>query len=172
MQYGNVELCPAPRTFYICLNRTMQYGNLRNKPLMAIGAFQFKSYYVVWKPEAHVYIEFPQHCLNRTMQYGNRHRVCFPLEGKKSLNRTMQYGNRVRGYLPHLTLIKFKSYYVVWKPDPIRIFGLATSCLNRTMQYGNHRQMTGVFISIYSLNRTMQYGNISFSQKIIYNYEV
>ena len=59
-------------------------------------------------------------------------------------------------------MLKFKSYYVVWKP-----FGIASTfsifvSLNRTMQYGNdifpgQERNAGL-----CLNRTMQYGNFFF----------
>ena len=32
---------------------------------------------------------------------------------------------------------KFKSYYVVWKPNETIIQSITVLCLNRTMQYGN-----------------------------------
>ena len=35
---------------------------------------------------------------------------------KKSLNRTMQYGNKMKRAKMNEKTVKFKSYYVVWKP--------------------------------------------------------
>ena len=75
-----------------CLNRTMQYGNIRVSPTFLVLS-SFKSYYVVWKLLLHSFIKFYAgkfksyyvvwklisvlssltivNCLNRTMQYGN-----------------------------------------------------------------------------------------------------
>ena len=56
-----------------CLNRTMQYGNLKEKKEKKTNISEFKSYYVVWKQyfvDENKYI--PGGSLNRTMQYGNR----------------------------------------------------------------------------------------------------
>ena len=52
------------------------------------------------------------------------------------LNRTMQYGNTKN---PDMIkrLLKFKSYYVVWKLKYLRLSESEKLCLNRTMQYGN-----------------------------------
>ena len=48
MQYGNVLLSLFRRQYYFGLNRTMQYGNFPGAVLYP-SACQFKSYYVVWK---------------------------------------------------------------------------------------------------------------------------
>ena len=54
----------------------------------------FKSYYVVWKPQASDG-RYHQHIrLNRTMQYGNALWEGEKAIGTGSLNRTMQYGNK------------------------------------------------------------------------------
>ena len=60
------------------LNRTMQYGNLRENENNSPQSFPFKSYYVVWK-----------HFLK------NKNTV-----DEKGLNRTMQYGNELSSHLP------------------------------------------------------------------------
>ena len=54
---------------------------------------EFKSYYVVWKPEfvTSKYSNFTG--LNRTMQYGNKNDDIYCHFPAYSLNRTMQYGN-------------------------------------------------------------------------------
>ena len=57
--------------------------------------FEFKSYYVVWKPLCSVYNNYQIPCLNRTMQYGN------------ALISTSAF----------VQISAFKSYYVVWKPQ-------------------------------------------------------
>ena len=145
---------------FLCLNRTMQYGNGGLTEDEINKEIKFKSYYVVWKQNKIKYKTIKwQHCLNRTMQYGNRvggARQCgvqsfksyyvvwklffpslnfFTIEG---LNRTMQYGNPCC-FTRYHTNGKFKSYYVVWK----LFFGIVAPCghycLNRTMQYGNPR---------------------------------
>ena len=86
---------------FLCLNRTMQYGNAfpsshvyhlitRFKSYYVVWkldtlfiqneTFQtFKSYYVVWKQESILRVSFCLPCLNRTMQYGNTPIVITPL---------------------------------------------------------------------------------------------
>ena len=49
----------------------MQYGNRYRKENSIGFSIRFKSYYVVWKPEAISQAEARQKGLNRTMQYGN-----------------------------------------------------------------------------------------------------
>ena len=51
MQYGNLFSAPEKSLEAICLNRTMQYGNLNRYFLSEAQLIQFKSYYVVWKPK-------------------------------------------------------------------------------------------------------------------------
>ena len=97
----------------------------------------FKSYYVVWKPQiAANPKQSLQEGLNRTMQYGNQFKITRKVRKYQSLNRTMQYGNllkpvsmsvfafslnRTMQYgnqskeIDNKEIIKFKSYYVVWK---------------------------------------------------------
>ena len=98
-----------------CLNRTMQYGNCFFKRVIKKNIDQFKSYYVVWKPERG------------------------KIKGKNSicLNRTMQYGNNIEKNGQHREKILFKSYYVVWKLHITLTISHAANGLNRTMQYGN-----------------------------------
>ena len=76
----------------------------------------FKSYYVVWKPQA-----------NKS----------FAKHSPDSLNRTMQYGNMTQLFTPIMPSMGFKSYYVVWKQEGTSIRLKLGACLNRTMQYGN-----------------------------------
>ena len=96
------------------------------------------------------------------------------------LNRTMQYGNYIFKDAEEHTLKRFKSYYVVWKPDNKMENKMSVDGLNRTMQYGNFINASFCatacwFKSYYvvwklekkltreilfkCLNRTMQYGN-------------
>ena len=122
-----------------CLNRTMQYGNHFNTFLVADGLFQFKSYYVVWKPTDVVTFGIASTCLNRTMQYGNH----------------------VQSELLQPMLL-FKSYYVVWKQKRTQTVLKKDTGLNRTMQYGNFHLCNAPNFRIPGLNRTMQYGNFFF----------
>ena len=120
----------------LCLNRTMQYGNAVR---------------ILSKVEYHL-------SLNRTMQYGNCMTYMTQAIYITRLNRTMQYGNCIYT-LAQSACQKFKSYYVVWKPEPD---GSAKSCvggLNRTMQYGNSVRSSKSPSKFPGLNRTMQYGN-------------
>ena len=96
-----------------CLNRTMQYGNLRD--VVVFGTFtEFKSYYVVWKHKHRKNHADRETGLNRTMQYGNYFSFfCFS-KANSCLNRTMQYGNYIRPPTK-ISHRQFKSYYVVWK---------------------------------------------------------
>ena len=55
--------------------------------------------------------------------------------------------------------MKFKSYYVVWKPNVGENQEPSEYCLNRTMQYGNSVPGNSVLRRASCLNRTMQYGN-------------
>ena len=75
------------------------------------------------------------------------------------LNRTMQYGNFIAYLYIFSPRALFKSYYVVWKPNYLRIFCYKPESLNRTMQYGNCIALVQVACEIQCLNRTMQYGN-------------
>ena len=70
MQYGNYNVATPFPTDIGSLNRTMQYGN-RAAAFRSAAMWAFKSYYVVWKPEAMHQVEARQNRLNRTMQYGN-----------------------------------------------------------------------------------------------------
>ena len=56
-------------------------------------------------------------------------------------------------------LLRFKSYYVVWKLERLKILLRLKGCLNRTMQYGNDNTPNPNKINGFGLNRTMQYGN-------------
>ena len=82
--------------------------------------FMFKSYYVVWKPEA-VFELFRQNCMFKSYYV-----VWKPREKRKQETHIIK---------------QFKSYYVVWK----LIFFVSTSrnrqSLNRTMQYGNNLRL-------------------------------
>ena len=97
---------------------------------------QFKSYYVVWKPQN----ENDENDIGR------------------SLNRTMQYGNELisKQFNSGKT---FKSYYVVWKLLCALYLFKKFFGLNRTMQYGNNSLCILPFFHLVGLNRTMQYGN-------------
>ena len=76
----------------LCLNRTMQYGNVVTHPYISLknsfksyyvvwklgvpspmmySIFSFKSYYVVWKQKQTADDDWSIPGLNRTMQYGN-----------------------------------------------------------------------------------------------------
>ena len=79
---------------------------------------QFKSYYVVWKPNLYAADDTPTHDrLNRTMQYGNYNEVCNKRIRKCQFKsyyvvwKPNKMGNSMYAYR------KFKSYYVVWKPN-------------------------------------------------------
>ena len=65
------EITANPNVGIQGLNRTMQYGNLRDTKFMNFGSPKFKSYYVVWKPPREKIILNTKKSLNRTMQYGN-----------------------------------------------------------------------------------------------------
>ena len=59
-----------------------------------------------------------------------------------------------------LGCLRFKSYYVVWKP-PMCLYLLRNfMSLNRTMQYGNPGFRLSHTFGKKGLNRTMQYGNV------------
>ena len=51
MQYGNSSVSLAPGRVYVGLNRTMQYGNKNIITDDEKEEIEFKSYYVVWKPQ-------------------------------------------------------------------------------------------------------------------------
>ena len=60
----------------------------------------------------------------------------------------------------NVSIMAFKSYYVVWKHlANSRKPEAKPSSLNRTMQYGNIPAGIYILGGIRSLNRTMQYGN-------------
>ena len=102
-------------TTYICLNRTMQYGNQKIWGGKANIETLFKSYYVVWKRIYSVLEQVFLRRLNRTMQYRNFCLLCWSGTVLFRLNRTMQYGN-----------LRAQKWRRCLKPG-----------LNRTMQYGN-----------------------------------
>ena len=110
-------------------------------PLLVLPPlFEFKSYYVVWKRMGFLPKKTISLRLNRTMQYGNEKKIRNSGMNCSSLNRTMQYGNTKTNIYVEGVAMLFKSYYVVWKPEPD---GSAKSCvggLNRTMQYGNYSE--------------------------------
>ena len=58
-----------------------------------------------------------------------------------------------------ISICKFKSYYVVWKPTDNQYIQCDRNRLNRTMQYGNKNKQKHNGKHKRSLNRTMQYGN-------------
>ena len=62
------------------------------------------------------------------------------MKNTKGLNRTMQYGNSWVICEIIKKKIKFKSYYVVWKPTKPASAVPAPTGLNRTMQYGNRQK--------------------------------
>ena len=115
MQYGNQKNVRDAGSYSESLNRTMQYGNSENFEVLFVRLFEFKSYYVVWKPlrassAFHAATSFKSYyvvwklavnrgffankpSLNRTMQYGNFSPLNNNNIAKTSLNRTMQYGN-------------------------------------------------------------------------------
>ena len=70
----------------------------------------------------------------------------------------MQYGN-TKNFGRRILKVKFKSYYVVWKPGWSEQDEESDEGLNRTMQYGNGRLSEDEIKKLFSLNRTMQYGN-------------
>ena len=140
MQYGNLKNIITDDERKESLNRTMQYGNTAEPDTYFLHVLS----------------------LNRTMQYGNvlpSDSTTYTIPG---LNRTMQYGNFTTWQLirvsPTLfksyyvvwklvffvilehTSILFKSYYVVWKPAKTTKTTTTTGkSLNRTMQYGNRK---------------------------------
>ena len=138
----------------------MQYGNYFIF-LFYLNYFKFKSYYVVWKLATIGIIRPIFVSLNRTMQYGNRCWLTQQQTINHGLNRTMQYGNVNLGQLCFSRVIKFKSYYVVWKPSRGgQSRTRKQQSLNRTMQYGNYHQARYRVEEYICLNRTMQYGNL------------
>ena len=69
--------------------------------------------------------------------------------------------------------MKFKSYYVVWKPEQyIQISKRKFYRLNRTMQYGNKNLNKKIRISFFRLNRTMQYGNLCSPPAFVIKYRL
>ena len=52
----------------------------------------------------------------------------------------MQYGNFENLSTTGKYITKFKSYYVVWKPNKNRKYKQRGKRLNRTMQYGNEEE--------------------------------
>ena len=166
---------------YFCLNRTMQYGNIKFSRLTQENKKVFKSYYVVWKQE-NITIDF------EAIQLFKSYYVVWKLQTFRSidfrymlfksyyvvwkryekpdnnsdrsrLNRTMQYGNLL-AMSKNKRGSEFKSYYVVWK----------RKC--RAQKYSFERRFKsyyvvwkqlpfdGVFRVDVGLNRTMQYGNL------------
>ena len=123
------------RTF-LCLNRTMQYGN-KYASVMLANAVE---------------------SLNRTMQYGNAYLFMRQNEGKMFKSYYVVW-KLFRYYEGDGGTDVFKSYYVVWKLDFPSRFVPFFLCLNRTMQYGNHFLCLWGFRTPFRLNRTMQYGN-------------
>ena len=65
------------------------------------------------------------------------------------LNRTMQYGNLECQIYEVKKMVKFKSYYVVWKPDSAGFFAIIPKSLNRTMQYGNQVSLHQLYIPFF-----------------------
>ena len=61
--------------------------------------------------------------------------------------------------LAMLIILKFKSYYVVWKLNGSEKYFGEDNGLNRTMQYGNKGGLANILQNPIGLNRTMQYGN-------------
>ena len=159
MQYGNLITDNLLETISICLNRTMQYGNLCMLSLLSCFRRTFKSYYVVWKPENendenNIGRRFKSYYVVWKPSY-----ACIWMNDQKSLNRTMQYGNSFfRSFFKKKR--KFKSYYVVWKLERISLRDGLRRSLNRTMQYGNFFFRASTSSQLRRLNRTMQYGNL------------
>ena len=93
MQYGNEIWLNDKDSSDVGLNRTMQYGNFLLL-LFAPPVQEFKSYYVVWKPEATQWL---------TLVHGKfkSYYVVWKLQSHSLL---------------FISLSEFKSYYVVWKP--------------------------------------------------------
>ena len=128
--------------------------------MLLLCLYQFKSYYVVWKQRKFYRFLDIQTSLNRTMQYGNVGVAEFNEYHEESLNRTMQYGNRCSRFVQLLSLLVFKSYYVVWKLSWRHRELFKIPSLNRTMQYGNDTYFLHILTGQRcGLNRTMQYGN-------------
>ena len=71
MQYGNTKMDNVLSERKICLNRTMQYGNISIHYFIDTEDKVFKSYYVVWKRLYGIVDPPDAESLNRTMQYGN-----------------------------------------------------------------------------------------------------
>ena len=137
MQYGNQKNVRDAGSYSESLNRTMQYGNSENFEVLFVRLFEFKSYYVVWKPlsSSDQPIKHPQFKSYYVVwKLKHPHALSHRSPG---LNRTMQYGNLF------LLLLFFP----------------AQECLNRTMQYGNQKNVRDAGSYSESLNRTMQYGN-------------
>ncbi len=96
---------------WMCLNRTMQYGNYIILFLSNIN-LKFKSHYVVWKLYFIILIPattFKSHYVVWKLKKAKEKKA---IEG---LNRTMQYGNSNSKGQCLMSCIVFKSHYVVWK---------------------------------------------------------
>ena len=93
------------------------------------------------------------------MQYGNHKQVVKIKCLHEGLNRTMQYGNSVHVFeAPRV--MRFKSYYVVWK---LRLRRQKTGDTTRFKSYYVVWKLyfpCPIFSFLIGLNRTMQYGNI------------
>ena len=103
--------------------------------------FMFKSYYVVWKPEA-VFELFRQNCMFKSYYV-----VWKPREKRKQETHIIkQFKSYYVVWKPKRTGavyfggFRFKSYYVVWKLSPPKTTAKQEQSLNRTMQYGNYTQ--------------------------------
>ena len=122
---------------YLSLNRTMQYGNVKNPKIIGTTVSVFKSYYVVWKRKNGI------HHRRRDTEFKSYYVVWKPqfldilCSNTVGLNRTMQYGNSCPSPGSDHPVRRFKSYYVVWKPGAIKNTINGQPRLNRTMQYGN-----------------------------------
>ena len=100
--------------------------------------YEFKSYYVVWKPTASAL------CWCETFGFKSYYVVW------KLIFSDIRRDRRC----------EFKSYYVVWKQGACFLSVVIHGSLNRTMQYGNGHGHDIMHITLTSLNRTMQYGNL------------
>ena len=76
----------------------------------------------------------------------------------ESLNRTMQYGNK-KPDLANWISRGFKSYYVVWKPEPDESARSWVAVFKSYYVVWKRFHFATAFFGLFGLNRTMQYGN-------------
>ena len=125
------------------------------------GHVSFKSYYVVWKPQGFHSFLCARRGLNRTMQYGNISYHDVSPASTQSLNRTMQYGNSFGERLWGRRKSLFKSYYVVWKQFSVPIKYTRDRLFKSYYVVWKLFSISIIFFPASGLNRTMQYGNFN-----------